>query len=149
MSSNPKSKAQKQKHTEKIHNPMADVKPNGKVILIVEDEEAMGRVLCQKFERQGFAAVRAVNGVDALEKMKEECFDLVILDLLMPGKDGFAVLQERDQGKCGGVPVFVLTNLGDEDVLKRAEKMGASQCFTKANTSLNDLVTKVKERLNV
>lgn len=128
---------------------MEDVQANGKVILIVEDEEAMGRVLCQKFERQGFAAVRAVNGTDALEKMKEECYDLVLLDLLMPGKDGFAVLQERTDGKCKNTPVFVLTNLGEEETLKRAKSMGATECFTKSNTSLNDLVTRVKEELGV
>lgn len=128
---------------------MDEVKANGKVILIVEDEEAMGRVLCQKFERQGFAAVHAVNGNDALEKMKQECFDLIILDLLMPGKDGFVVLRERGEGKCCDVPVFVLTNLGDEDVLKRALTLGATECFTKSNISLNDLVTKVKDRLGV
>lgn len=128
---------------------MESVQANGKVILIVEDEEAMGRVLCQKFERQGFAAVRAVNGTDALEKMKEECFDLVLLDLLMPGKDGFAVLQERADSKCKNTPVFVLTNLGEEETLKRAKNMGAAECFTKANTSLNDLVTRVKEELGV
>lgn len=128
---------------------MEHVKANGKVILIVEDEEAMGKVLCQKFERQGFAAVRAVNGVDALEKMKQEYFDLILLDLLMPGKDGFGVLQERGDGKCADTPVFVLTNLGEEETLKRAKNIGASECFTKSNTSLNDLVNKVKERLGV
>ncbi len=128
---------------------MENVKPNGKVILIVEDEEAMGKVLCQKFERQGFAAVRAVNGVDALEKMKNECFDLALLDLLMPGKDGFAVLQERGDSKCSDTPIFVLTNLGEEDTLKKAKSLGAAECFTKSNTSLNDLVNKVKDRLSV
>ena len=131
MSSNLKSKAK-----EKTVHPMEHVKANGKV-------------LCQKFERQGFAAVRAVNGTEALDKMKQECFDLILLDLFMPGKDGFAVLQERVDGKCANTPVFVLTNLGEEDILKRAKSIGANECFTKSNTSLNDLVNKVKERLGL
>ena len=123
--------------------------PNGKSVLVVEDEEAMGKVLTNKFIHHGFECIHATNGTEALEKMKEQVFDIIILDLLMPGKDGFNVLMERGDGMNAKTPVFVLTNLGEEETLKKALGMGATECFTKSNTSLNDLVIKVKEQVGV
>lgn len=129
--------------------PLPPVEKNGKIILVVEDEEAMGKVLRNKLERQGFDTALAVNGGDAIEKMKTKKFDMALLDLLMPGKDGFAVLTEVASTPNAKTPIFVLTNLGEEETLKKAKNMGARECFTKSTTSLNDLMAKIKDVLGL
>lgn len=117
--------------------------------MIVEDEDAMARVLCNKFERSGFEVHRCFNGKDALDLMNKTVPGAIILDLLMPGKDGFAVLQERPKTINAKTPVFVLTNLGQEETLQRARSMGATHCFVKSRTSLNELVTHIKQALTI
>lgn len=116
-----------------------------KTILIAEDEEAMAKVLVNKFANNGFHADRCCNGREALDKLGKQKYDLVLLDLLMPGVDGFAVLTEMTKTVNAKTPVFVLTNLGQEDVCTKVRKMGAEQCFLKSRTSLSDLVMHVKK----
>ncbi|MBT6757368.1 MAG: response regulator, partial [Candidatus Jacksonbacteria bacterium] len=65
-----------------------------KRILIVEDEKPMGHALELKLESEGFEVSTASNGVEALEVLEKETFNLVLLDLVMPKKDGFEVLTE-------------------------------------------------------
>jgi len=120
-----------------------------KLLMIVEDEDAMARVLVNKFERSGFAVHRCCNGKDALEYMDQDITDAILLDLLMPGKDGFAVLHAKGVTKNASTPVFVLTNLGQEETLIKAKDLGATKCFVKSRTSLNDLVIHIKEALGI
>jgi DNA-binding response OmpR family regulator len=115
-----------------------------KKILIVEDEDAMAKVLVNKFNGSGFDTKRACNGKEAVDVMDQEQFDLVLLDLLMPGKDGFSVLAEITATQNARTPVYVLTNFGEDEVSARTKKLGARECLMKSRTSLNELVEKVK-----
>jgi DNA-binding response OmpR family regulator len=122
----------------------AAVEPLGKTIMIVEDEDAMGKVLSNKFASSGFTVKRCYNGKEALDILTKEKVDLIMLDLLMPGKDGFAVLGELASTVNKYTPVYILTNLGDDDTVNRVRDMGARDCFIKSRTSLNDLVQKMR-----
>ncbi|TSC57969.1 MAG: two-component system, OmpR family, response regulator VicR [Candidatus Peregrinibacteria bacterium Greene0416_19] len=119
------------------------------MILIVDDEEAMAKVLCHKFEKNGFQTIRALNGTEAIDLMAKQKMDVVLLDILMPGKDGFSVLTDMEQTMNSKTPVFMLTNYGQEENISRCHKLGAHGCFVKAHTSMNELVSKIRAELHL
>lgn len=117
-----------------------------KRILIVEDEKPMARALELKLESSGFDAVMVFDGDEAMKILKKEKFDLMLLDLIMPKKDGFAVLEFlKEEGIK--VPVIVSTNLGQEEDMKNAKELGAKDYFVKADTPIMDVVKNVKKVL--
>ena len=96
-----------------------------KKILIAEDEEVLLNVLKDRFEAEGWEVTTARDGEEAVESIKKIRPDLVLLDLLMPKKDGFEVLKEiRGDPEFKTLPIIVvLSNLGsDEDIKKAIEK---------------------------
>lgn len=123
-----------------------------KNILIAEDEKLLAKVLKEEFEDAGFDVVSAFNGLDALKELKAKSkdIDLVILDLLMPVIDGFQVLEEmrKDQThNLSSIPVIVLSNLGQDDEIKRAFQSGAADYFVKSQHPISEVVEKVKHFL--
>ncbi|MBT3412714.1 MAG: response regulator [Candidatus Jacksonbacteria bacterium] len=114
-----------------------------KRILIVEDEKPMGHALELKLESEGFEVSTASNGVEALEVLEKETFNLVLLDLVMPKKDGFEVLTELKEKK-NTTPVIVSSNLGQEEDFKKAEELGAVDYLIKSDSTLSQIIEKVK-----
>jgi DNA-binding response OmpR family regulator len=118
-----------------------------KTILIIEDDPSLLRVYRDKFTAAGFAVRVAVDGVAGIAALNEKP-DLVILDLLLPKKDGFAVLETmHTHGTWKNIPVLVASNLGVEEDMEKAKKMGATDYFVKSDVTLADLVSKVKKIL--
>lgn len=115
---------------------------NAKKILIAEDEKALSKALTLKFTREGFTVTVANNGQEALDILDKEKFDVIVLDLVMPKVDGFAVLQKLKDMK-NKVPLIVTSNLSQEEDMKRAKALGANEFFIKSDTSLSDLVDHV------
>ncbi len=102
-------------------------------ILLAEDEEPLRNLIQLHLESNGYEAVAAVDGVDALEKFHEQGpWDLVILDIMMPKLDGFAVLEEIRQSS--EVPAIFLTALGSGDDIVRGFSLGADDYITKPFT---------------
>jgi len=123
-----------------------------KNILIAEDEKLLAKVLKEEFEDAGFDVISAFNGLDALKELRSKSneIDLVILDLLMPVVDGFQVLEEmrKDQAhNLSSIPVIVLSNLGQDDEIKRAFQSGAADYFVKSQHPISEVVEKVKHFL--
>lgn len=117
-------------------------------ILIVEDEEFLVTALKDNLESEGFLIDIARNGEEALEIIKKHRPNLILLDLLMPKKDGFYVLEEvKKSTEWKLVPVIVLSNLGGDTEIKRALKMGADDYFVKSQHPIEEVVEKVRERL--
>ncbi|MBI1872000.1 response regulator [Candidatus Collierbacteria bacterium] len=114
-----------------------------KRILIVDDEKPLVRALELKFTNAGFKVMIAMDGDEALEILGKETFDIVLLDLVMPKKDGFEVLTEL-KAKGKKVPVIVLSNLSQDEDIKRAKELGAIDYLVKPETSIFELVSKVK-----
>lgn len=117
-----------------------------KKILIVEDEKPMARALELKLTGAGFEVRVCGNGQECLDLLQKEQFDLILLDLVMPVKDGFAVLSELKE-KGNKVPVIVLTNLSQVDDYKRVKELGALDLFVKSDTPIAEIVEKVKKIL--
>src|SRR4029079_5390943 len=101
-------------------------------ILLVEDEDQLRRVMKDLLAREGYAIVEAADGVQALEQVDRHNPDVILLDLNLPGMDGYGVLQHlRSRPGTSNVPVIVLTAKGDEDNEVRVLKMGADDFLTK------------------
>lgn len=119
-----------------------------KYILIAEDEEAYSRVLKYKLEEEGFEIVVAINGAEALTAAHAKKPDLLLLDLIMPVMDGFEVLEKwTADPELKKVPVIVLSNLGQEEDIKKTTALGAKDYFIKSDMNLVDMIEKIKKYL--
>ena len=118
-----------------------------KKILIAEDEEILLNVLKDRFETEGWEVTIAKDGVEAMGAInKEPKFDLVLLDLLMPKKDGFAVLEEvKNNPELKNLPIIVLSNLGGDEDIKKALALGAKDYFVKTQHPMSEIVEKAKK----
>src|SRR5690606_12632788 len=95
-------------------------------ILVVDDQAANLRVVGALLGRNGYEVVAAANGAEALAAVQAQAPDLVLLDMMMPGMDGFELLAAlREQPALRGVPAVFLTAAHDRDLLLRAFDAGA------------------------
>lgn len=117
-------------------------------IVIVEDEEALARVLKEKFEGEEFEVELAMDGSVALAVIQKMRPDLVLLDLMLPKRDGIDVLKDiKADRDLENLPVIVLSNLdGDEDI-KQAIALGVKDYFVKSQHPIKEVVEKVKDFL--
>jgi CheY-like chemotaxis protein len=119
-----------------------------KKILVVEDDKFLRRVYESKLPKEGYDVVSAVDGQDGIDKMKSEVPDLVLLDLIMPKKTGFEVLEEVKHIKnLEKIPILVLSNLGQEEDIERSKKLGATDFLIKSNMSIKEIIEKIKQYL--
>jgi len=103
-----------------------------KKVLLVEDEDALRRVVKDLLEREGFTVFEAADGVKALDEIDRAAPDIVVLDLNLPRLDGYGVLSHlRARPSTANLPVIVLTAKGDEDSEVRVFEYGASDYLTK------------------
>ena len=114
-------------------------------VLIVEDDKSIMNAYKYKFDEVGFKVMVANNGDEALRLIKKNIPDIILLDILMPVKDGFETLVELKQNKnWQKIPVIVASNLGEEKDIAKAFKLGADEYIVKSKLSLGDLVEKIK-----
>jgi type II secretory ATPase GspE/PulE/Tfp pilus assembly ATPase PilB-like protein/CheY-like chemotaxis protein len=104
----------------------------GAKVLLVEDEEPLRRVMKDLLEREGYIVAEARDGVQALDEVDRHAPDIIVLDLNLPGLDGYSVLQQlRSRPATQAIPVMVLTAKGDEDNEVRVFELGADDFITK------------------
>lgn len=119
-------------------------------ILIAEDDSFLAQMYSEKLEAEGFQVVLATNGVEAIDKMKLEKPELILLDLLMPKKDGFEVLKEKMTDiSIKNIPVIVLTNLSQNEDIKKCYDLGARDFMIKAYFIPAEIIAKIKTLLNI
>ncbi len=117
-----------------------------KKILFVEDDKFLRKVYKEKFERAGFEFLEAITGQEGIHKALIEKPDLILLDLMLPGKNGFEVLIDlKSNPKTKKIPVIILSNLGQESDRKKGLSLGALDYLVKPEISLSEVVNKVKE----
>lgn len=119
-----------------------------KKILFIEDESALQRAISQVMSEDGFKILSALDGESGLKVAQEEVPDLILLDLILPKKDGFEVLKElKGNSATSRIPIIILSNLeGSSDVM-RAMELGATTYLVKANYNLDEVVEKIKSLL--
>lgn len=119
---------------------------NHVLILVVEDENFLATVLKDNLVASGYIVDIATNGEAAMGNIRTKTPSLILLDLLMPKKDGFYVLEElKKSSEWKHIPVIVLSNLGGDVEIARALEMGADDYFVKSQHPIEEVVSKIKE----
>ncbi|PIP16814.1 MAG: response regulator [Candidatus Portnoybacteria bacterium CG23_combo_of_CG06-09_8_20_14_all_37_13] len=117
-------------------------------VLIVEDDRFLRELLIRKLEGQGFIISTAVEGKEVLSKAKEELPQLILLDLILPGIDGFEVLKQiKEDSQINKIPVIILSNLGQQEEVEKGLKLGAADYLVKAHFTPDEIIGKIKEVL--
>lgn len=118
-------------------------------ILIVEDEDMLRSVYSNVFKIEKFQVETAENGQVALQKITQNCPDIIILDILMPIMDGLTFLESAQASKqISGIKILVLSNLSDPDTIAKAIRLGATRHLIKSSLSPGQLVANVRELLD-
>ncbi len=114
-------------------------------VLVIEDDRFLRKAAEAALRRQGYTVVTAPDGETGLQAARAEHPDLVLLDLIMPGMQGFEVLKLlKEDASTSSIPVIILSNLGQDSDVKRALEAGAVDYLVKANLALDMLVGRVK-----
>ncbi len=122
-----------------------DAAPVQANILVVEDDKFLRDLIVQKLKREGFNTIEAIDGEEGLKTVKEKRPDLILLDLILPGIDGFEILSRLKADKASAaIPVIVLSNLGQKEDMDRAMSNGAEDFMVKAHFTPGEIVAKIK-----
>lgn len=115
-----------------------------KKILIAEDDNFLQKMVTVSLQEEGFDVITANDGEQALQQLEKEKPDLMLLDILMPKLDGFAVLEKlKEQGN--NVPIIVMSNLGQEEDVEKCKNLGAKDYCIKSDMEPGDLAKQVKK----
>jgi DNA-binding response OmpR family regulator len=117
-------------------------------ILIIEDELFLRELLASYLENAHHKVISAERGEEGIRKARESDPDIILLDLILPGIDGFEVLRQikRDPG-LSHIPVLILSNLGQKRDVDKGIEMGAADYLVKAKFSLSEIEEKIKQIL--
>ena len=119
-----------------------------KKILIIEDDRSLQNAVVETLGQEGYKTVSAFDGEEGLQKLAVEKPDLILLDIILPKKDGYEVLSEiKGDEATKDIPVLILTNLEEVDNVQKALDLGATTFMVKSDFSLKDVLAKVKENL--
>ena len=119
-------------------------------ILLVEDDPFLSSILQLKLDKENFKTIRAADGEEALNLLIEQGIkpDVILLDLILPKKNGFEVLETiRQDPTLEKLPVIIISNLGQPSDIDRGKSLGVIDYFVKARLSIEELVNKVKEEI--
>jgi len=115
-------------------------------ILIVDDDKFLLDMYSMKFNENGYEVTTAFNGEEALAKLAEGIKpEICLIDVVMPGMDGFQLLQQIRQTYDHGCSVIVLSNLGQKEDVEKGLSLGADGYIVKASATPTEVVSKVKE----
>ena len=117
-------------------------------ILIAEDDQFILKAMTTKLTKEGYEVKIAGDGVQLMDILKSYIPDLIILDLLMPRKDGFEVLKEvKANPKLKNIPILIASNLGQENDIQQVLAQGANDYIIKSELTLENLVRRIKNIL--
>lgn len=113
-------------------------------VLVVEDDQFLTSAYRVKLAKAGFEIIVAADGEEALSVLAKDIPDVILLDLVLPKKDGFEVLKEiRANEKLKSIPVLIASNLGQKEDIDRGKSLGATDYIVKSDMTLDDLVNKI------
>lgn len=119
-----------------------------KTILIIEDDTFIRNLISQKLIQEGYDIFETIDGKEGIKKLKEKKPDLVLLDLILPGIDGFEVLSKmKEDPNLSAIPVIILSNLEQREDVERGLKLGAVDYLIKAHHTPAEIIEKIKNIL--
>lgn len=114
-------------------------------ILVVEDDKFLRELIVRKLEGENYDISQAIDGEEGIKKIREEKPDLVLLDLILPGIDGFDVLAKvKEDVQTSQIPVIILSNLGQREDIEKGLKLGAADYLIKAHFTPTEIINKIK-----
>lgn len=117
-------------------------------ILFVEDEQSLQKTFGDLLRKEGYEVISALDGEAGLRLAKSEKPDLVLLDLILPQKDGFEVLKDlKRDDQTKDIPVLILTNLESPSDVEKAINLGAATFLVKTNYRLEEIMEKIKKNV--
>jgi len=120
----------------------------GVKVLLVEDDSFLREICSKKLTKEGYTVHEAIDGEQAMAGIEEIKPDIVLLDIILPAIDGFQILNQIKSHKSSAVskiPVIMLSNLGQDDDIKKAMDMGANDYLVKAHFTTEEIVAKIKK----
>jgi CheY-like chemotaxis protein len=125
------------------------MEPTSKKVLLIDDDPTFIDVSVRAFKAAGIDYLTAFNGIEAVEKAKNEQPVLIMLDIMMPGLDGFGVLNKlKANPATAKIPVWMITNLPGEINEERTAALGAADYLVKAENTPSKVCEKVKSFLD-
>ena len=120
-----------------------------KKILVVEDDNFLANAYSIKLNTSGFEVKIARDGDETAKILLDYLPDIILLDLLLPKKDGFTILQElKKDKKFQDIPVIVVSNLGQKEDIEEATRLGAVKYIVKTEYGLEEIIGIIKEFIN-
>jgi CheY-like chemotaxis protein len=126
-----------------------DQEKKAQKILVIEDDKILGEILSNKLRAEGYETFWELDGEQGLQKMREVIPDLVLLDIVMPKKNGYEVLEDvRKDDSLKGIPIVIISNSGQPIELTRIIELGAKDYIIKAEFSPEEVLEKVRKYLD-
>ncbi len=117
-------------------------------VLVIEDDRYLGAAYSAKLTKAGFEFRIAVDGADASTVLADFVPDIILLDVVMPRKDGFTVLAElKKDSRYKDIPVMIVSNLEQQGDRNHAMELGATDFITKSQLTLDQIVERINEVL--
>ena len=127
---------------------MLGIKNKKNKILLVEDDALLLNLLAKQLKKSGFNVEKVTNGLEVIPMAKSFRPDLILLDLILPGLDGFEILRNlREDNKLSDIPIVVLSNLDKEEDVKSTIALGAREHVVKVGVKLEDIIGIVKRNI--
>lgn len=115
-----------------------------KKVLIVEDDKFLRELIVKKLRNEGYDVMESSEGEEVIKILKDEKPDLLLLDLIIPGMDGFEILErKKEDPEIARIPVIILSNLGQQEEVERGLKLGAVDYLIKAHFSPGEIIEKI------
>jgi CheY-like chemotaxis protein len=119
-----------------------------KKILIVEDEEILLELLEKRLTQEGYQIAIAKDGLEGLERIKEDIPDLILLDIVMPRMGGFEMMKELQKDeKFSQIPIIIISNSGQPVEIDLAQKLGARDWLVKTDFEPQEVIEKVVNQI--
>jgi len=116
-----------------------------KKILLVEDDPFLIDIYATKLKESNYSVEVASEGEEALRKVKENNFDLVLLDIVLPKLDGWDILRQiKAESKIKNLKVIIISNLGQKEEVAKGIKLGAEKYLIKAHFTPSEVVAEIK-----
>lgn len=117
-------------------------------ILVIEDDTMLNKIYQTKLGILGYQVSAAYDGEDGLHKIETEKPNIVLLDLMLPKKNGYEVLEStKNNIALNNIPIILLSNLGQEDDIQRGLALGAVDFLVKSNVKLETVIAKIESIL--
>jgi DNA-binding response OmpR family regulator len=119
-------------------------------VLVVEDDQFLRDLLTTKLDKENFAVTSAIDGPTGLDKITKQKPEVILLDIILPGIDGFEVLKRirtNPNMQIASLPIILLSNLGQETDVERGRSLGANDYLIKSNFTIDEIIEKIRKIL--